>query len=108
LRTQTEYIKRIEAIGIVINKESIRQLDTVVHEESGPSDYSGEESNDDVDEAISIAASDAMSKLAGSSSTSAPKSKTTPPLAMRTRRGGNHSLNLCTDITELVIFTVLQ
>jgi len=85
LRAQTEYIKRIEAIGIVINKKLTRQLDTVVHEESGPSDYSGEESNDDEDEAISIAASDAISKLAGSSSTSAPKSKATPPLAMRTR-----------------------
>jgi len=85
LRTQTEYIKRIEALGIAINKESIRQLDTVVHEESEPSDSSDEESNGDMDEAMSITASEALSKLAGSSATSAPRSKTIPPLAMRTR-----------------------
>jgi len=69
----------------MVQQEPMRRFATAVHEDTDPSEESEGDSEDDVDEAMSIAPSDALSKMAGSSNTPTRKIQITPPLALRTR-----------------------
>jgi len=75
----------VENRGKFLQQESFRRLATVIHEDTDPCGCSGEESEEDVDEAMSIAASDVLSKIAGSSSATSGKVQITPLVALRTR-----------------------
>jgi len=85
LKTQKEYIEDVENRGKFLQRESTRRLATVIYEDKDPSNCSDDGSEDEVDEAMSITASETLSKLAGSSDVAGGKTQTTPPLALRTR-----------------------
>ena len=85
LNSQINFVSEAEARMSQTCKRSPRRLTTTVHEESDPFVSASEGSDDDINDAVSIAATYTLSKTAGSSGVTRKPAQNTPPLSSRTR-----------------------